>query len=153
MKSSIYLAAAILVAATPALAGEAEDFVRTFYTDIQYEADPTYRDKFVDPARAKLEENDKTPDGDVGCIDGILALNAQDYDDTAVKKSLKLEEKLTGDDATVAARFSLLDDDQPESVREIVWSLKKVGGAWKVADIAAPADNWKLSALDCGSGQ
>ena len=25
-----------------------------------------------------------------------------------------------------------------------------IGGAWKVADIAAPADNWKLSELDCG---
>ena len=141
------------MAATPALAGEAEDFVRTFYNDIQYEADPMYRDKFVDPARAKLEENDKTPDGDVGCIDGILALDAQDYDDAAVKKSLKLEEKVSGDTATVTAKFSLLYDNQPESAREILWSLKKVGGAWKVADIAAPADDWKLSALDCGSAE
>jgi hypothetical protein len=153
MKSSIYLAAAVFLAATPAFAGEAEDFVRSFYTDIQYEADPMYRDKFVDPARAKLEENDKTPDGDVGCIDGILALDAQDYDEAAVKKTLKLEEKVSGDDATVTAKFSLLDDNQPDSAREIVWSLKKVGSAWKVADIAAPADDWKLSALDCGSGE
>ena len=151
MKPSIYLAAAVLaVAATPASAGEAEDFVRTFYADIQYEADPMYRDKFVNPAKAKFEENDKTPEGDVGCIDGILALYAQDYDDAAVKKTLKLEEKDSGDEATVTAKFSLLDDNKLESAREIVWSLKKVGGAWKVADIAAPADNWKLSELDCG---
>ena len=69
----------------------------------------------------------------------------------AVKKTLKLDEKVSGDAATVTAKFSLLDDNQPESAREIVWSLKKVGTAWKVADIAAPADDWKLSALDCGT--
>jgi hypothetical protein len=152
MKSSVLFAAAILaLTLKPALAGEAEDFVRTFYTDIQDEADPQYRDKFVDPAKAKLDENDKTPDGDVGCVDGILALDAQDYDDAVVKKTLKLDEKASGDTATVTAKFSVFDDNQPESAREVIWSLKKVGGAWKVADIAAPADDWKLSELDCGS--
>jgi hypothetical protein len=152
MRSHAFLAAAILaVAATPALAGGASDFVRGFYTDIQNESDPIYRDKFVDPAKTKLDENDKTPDGDVGCIDGILALDAQDYDDQAVKKTLKLDEKVSGETATVTAKFKLFDDSEPDSAREVVWSLKHVGGAWKVADIADAADQWKLSELDCGS--
>ena len=152
MKSSALLAAAILaVAATPALAGPASDFVKSFYTEIEDPADPGNRDKFVDPAKTKLDQNDKTPEGDVGCIDGALALDAQDFDEDVVKKTLKLDEKVSGDAATVTADFKLFDDNQPDSKRELVWSLKKAGGAWKVADIADPADEWKLSTLDCGS--
>jgi len=152
MKSSALLAAAIVaVAATPALAGPASDFVRSFYTDIEDAADPGNRDKFVDPAKTKLDENDKTPEGDVGCIDGDLALDAQDFDGDVVKKTLKLAEKVSGDTATVTADFKLFDDNQPDSKREVLWSLKKVSGAWKVADIADTANEWKLSTLDCGS--
>ena len=36
--------------------------------------------------------------------------------------------------ATVTAKFSLFDD-QPDSGREIVWSLRNVDGDWKVSDI------------------
>jgi hypothetical protein len=151
MKSSAFLAAAIVAVATPALAGPASDFVRSFYTEIEDAADPSYRDKFVDPAKTKLDQNDKTPEGDVGCIDGDLALDAQDFDGDVVKKTLKLDEKVSGDTATVTADFKLFDDNQPDSKRQVLWSLKKVRGGWKVADIADAADAWKLSELDCGS--
>src|SRR6476620_11987820 len=98
MKSRAFLAAAILaVAATPALAGPASDFIRSCYTDIEDAADPSNRDKFVDPAKTKRDQNDKTPEGDVGCIDGDLALDAQDFDGDVVKKTLKLDEKVSGD--------------------------------------------------------
>ena len=151
MKSRAFLAAAILaVAATPALAGPASDFVRSFYTEIEDPTDPGNRDKFVDPAKTKLDQNDKTPEGDVGCIDGVLALDdAQDFDEDVVKKTLKLDEKVSDATATVTADFKLFDDDQPDSKGKVVWSLKKVSGGWKVADIAG--DNWKLSEFDCGS--
>jgi hypothetical protein len=152
MKSSAFFAAAILAAAaTPALAGPASDFVKSFYTEIEDPADPGNRDKFVDPAKTKLDQNDKTPEGDVGCIDGALALDAQDFDEDVVKKTLKLDEKVSGDAATVTADFKLFDDNQPDSKREVLWSLKKVSGGWKVADIADAANEWKLSTLDCGS--
>ena len=141
MKSSAFLAAAVFaVVATPALAGPASDFIRSFYTEIEDAADPSIRDKFVDPAKTKLDQNDKTPEGDVGCIDGDV-----------VKKTLKLAEKVSGDTATVTADFKLFDDDQAESKREVVWSLKKAGAGWKVADIADATNEWKLSELDCGS--
>ena len=47
------------------------------------------------------DENDKTPEGDVGCIDGDLALDAQDFDGDVVKKTLRLQEKVSGDTASV----------------------------------------------------
>jgi hypothetical protein len=153
MKSRALLAAAILAfALKPALAGPAADFVRSFYAHIDLESDPKYRDKFVDPAKAKLDAADKLSNGgqdDVPCIDGYLALDAQDYDDKTVAKTLKLEEQVSGDDATVTAKFSIFDDGQPDSQREIVWLLKKVGGSWKVSDIDSKSGSGKLSEMEC----
>ena len=55
-----FLIAAILAATlSAAQAGEATETVRGFYTDIEFEPDLTMRDRFVDPAKAKFEENDK----------------------------------------------------------------------------------------------
>ena len=42
---------------------------------------------------------------------------------------------------------------EPESSREVVWTLKKVGDAWKISDIAAPKSDWKVSEFDCTSPQ
>lgn len=152
MKYRVLLAGALLAAGLqPALAGKASDFVRTFYTDIQYEADPQFRGKFVDPAKAKLDAIDKmsSAEDEVGCVDGILALDAQDYDEKVVAKTLKLSEDVQGDDATVTAKLSIFDDGQPDSQREIVWLLKKVGGDWKVSDIDAKSGSGKFSEMEC----
>ena len=48
----------------------------------------------------------------------------------------------------MTAKFSLFEN-QPDSQREIVWSLKNVDGAWKVSDIESKTSDWKLSELDC----
>lgn len=137
--------------ALPAIAGPASDAVRYFYSPEVNDLDPANRSRFTDPALAKLAEYDKSSsDGtEVGCIDWVLALDAQDFDDAELAKSLKLEETVEGDKATVTARFRLFADDA--SSREIIWDMTKVDGAWKVADIASPASDWRLSALDCSN--
>jgi hypothetical protein len=154
MTSRALLAAAILaLASKPALAGDAEDFVRGFYTHIDLESDAGYRDEFVDPARAKLDAADKLSKGgqeEVPCIDAFLALDAQDYDEKTVARTLKLEEQVSGDDATVTAKFSIFDDGQADSQREIVWLLEKVGGRWKISDIDSKTGSGKLSEMECG---
>lgn len=152
MKYRLLLAGVMLAAGLqPVLAGKASDFVHTFYTDLRYEADPQFRGKFVDPAKAKLDAVDKMSSGEdeVGCVDGILALDAQDYDEKVVAKTLKLSEEVKGDAATVTAKLSIFDDGQPDSQREIVWLLKKVGGDWKVSDIDAKSGSGKLSEMEC----
>lgn len=137
--------------ALPALAGPASDAVRFFYAPDVNETDPANRSRFTDPALGKLAEYDKTTgDGtELGCIDWVLAIDAQDVDDAELAKSLELEEKVEGDKATVTARFRLFADEA--STREILWDLAKVDGAWKVADIASPASDWRLSALACSN--
>ena len=151
MKPTLFIAAAILVATLPAAyAGAPADAVRPFYAKVGYETDPEFRTKFVDPAKSKLEENDKlSGDGEeVGCIDWALSIDAQDYDEQVLAKTLKLSEKEDGDKATVTATFDLFDN-QPESASEVIWSLQKVGGEWKISDIASKAGDWKLSSLNC----
>lgn len=145
------LTIALCLTTLPAIAGPASDAVRFFYSPDVNETDPANRNRFTDPALAKLAEYDKTTgDGtELGCIDWVLAIDAQDVDDAELAKSLKLEEKVDGDTATVTARFRLFADDS--SAREIVWDMARVDGAWKVADIASPASDWRLSALDCSN--
>jgi len=149
MKSII--AVAILTATlSAARAGEATETVRGFYTDVDFEPDPAMRDRFVDPARAKFEENDKLSGNgaEVGCIDFVLSIDGQDYDEKVLASTLQLSEEDNGDEATVTATFSLFDG-QPDSEREILWSLTNVDGDWKVSDIESRTNDWKLSAFDC----
>lgn len=63
-------------------------------------------------------------------------------------RTLKLTEDVKGDKATVTAKFNLFPTGE-EAGRSIVWSLKQVGGAWKIADIAAGTGDWKLSDFEC----
>jgi hypothetical protein len=132
------LFAFVLLAPAAATAGPTSDAVRFFYDEPTFEPDPSVRDHFVDPAKTRFEQNDAlSSDGDAGCIDWVLAIDAQDYDDATLKKTLKLDETVNGDEATVTATFTLFPSGD-DSSREIVWSLKEVDGDWK-----------KLSELDC----
>jgi len=151
MKPTPFIAAAILMTTlSAARAGEPVETVRAFYTNVVSEVDPEFRSRFVNPAKAKFEENDKLlGDGEeVGCIDWVLSVDAQDYDTTVLAKTLQLTEKKDGQKATVTAKFDLFED-QPDSAREVVWSLEKVNGEWKVSDIASKTGGWKLSELKC----
>jgi hypothetical protein len=141
--------ALFLVVSGTAFAGPASDAVRFFYAPDANETDPANRDRFTDPALSKLAEYDASTNGgeELGCIDWVMAIDAQDVDEDELARTLTLEEKVTGDTASVIARFRLFADAQ--SAREVVWSLRKVDGAWKVADIASPVSDWRLSGLDC----
>jgi len=50
--------------------------------------------------------------------------------------------------AEVTATFNLFPEGD-DSRREMVWSLKKVDGKWKITDITSKSSNWTLSALEC----
>jgi hypothetical protein len=139
----------VLLAPAAAVAGPASDAVRFFYDEPTFEPDPSVRDRFVDPARTKFEQNDAlSSDGDAGCIDWVLAIDGQDYDDATLKRTLKLDETMDGDEAEVTATFTLFPGGD-DSSREIVWTLKEIDGDWKVADIESETNDWKLSELDC----
>jgi hypothetical protein len=151
MKPTAFLAFAVVAATlTAAHAGDAADTVRSFYADVEFEADPGFRDRFIDPARARFEENDALSSNgeEVGCIDFVLAIDAQDYDEKELAKTLQISGDDESDSATVTAKFSLFEG-QPDSDRQIVWSLKNVDGDWKVSDIESKTNDWKLSEFEC----
>lgn len=143
------LVAILAVTALPAFAGPAADAVRFFYVPVQWEADPEYRDRFTGKAKELFDLNDKAPKGEIGCIDFGPGIDAQDFDDATVEKTLELTEEVEGDTATVTASFYLFPDHSAEGKREVQWSLVNEGGAWKIADIASPLNGWRLSELEC----
>ncbi|MFC3205132.1 DUF3828 domain-containing protein [Aquamicrobium soli] len=155
MKSLLLLAALCASMPVAAVAGPAADAVRFFYTpEVRFEADSDYRDRFTEPVTKLFELNDaaitKNPD-QLACIDFDPGLDAQDFDQSTLNKTLKLSEQVNGDSAQVTATFRLFADDD-DSDREMLWSLKKVGGDWKIADIASRTHNWRLSELGCMAG-
>ncbi|MBZ9705296.1 YbjP/YqhG family protein [Mesorhizobium sp. ESP7-2] len=150
---------AILSIAAPAaaLAGPASDAVKFFYVpQVKFEADAHYRDRFTAPVTKLFDLNDqatkKNPD-QVACIDFDPGLDAQDFDQKTLSKTLKLSETVDGDTAQVVANFSLFPEGGDDSQREMHWSLKKVDGKWKISDIASKTSDWTLSQLECMAGQ
>ncbi len=137
------LALVLALTAAPAFAGPASDAVKFFYSNIGAEYDAANRGRFVDPAKAVLDANDKSEEA---CIDFGLALDAQDYDEAEVAKTLKLTEESGGE--TVIASFTLFPGDK-DSERAIVWQLKQVGGEWKIADVVSDESGWRLSEFTC----
>lgn len=151
MKLSYAVFAVALLVPVAAFAGPASDAVKFFYSPVGSETDPATRDRYADPAKTKLDQNDRlTETNEIGCIDFGLAVDAQDFDDAEIAKTLKFEEKVSGDDATVLAIFRLFPNDPAGMpARQIKWTLKKVGGDWKVSDIESAETGWKLSEFDC----
>jgi hypothetical protein len=156
VRPAMVLAAAMSMALpAAALAGPASSAVKFFYVpQVKFEADAKYRDRFTEPVTKLFDLNDKAqkekPD-EVSCIDFDPGLDAQDFDQKTVSKTLKLAETVDGDTAEVTASFDLFPEGD-DSKREMVWSLKKVDGKWKIADIASKTSNWTLSALECMPG-
>lgn len=156
MKSLLVLAVTFTAICGPAVAGPASDAVRYFYTpEVRYAADGEYRSRFTAPVTKLFELNDaaieKNPD-QIACIDFDPGIDAQDFDQQTVDKTLKLSEQVNGDTAQVTAIFDLFPKSEEEASREMVWSLKKVDGDWKVADIVSKSNNWTLSELGCMTG-
>nr|WP_295462211.1 DUF3828 domain-containing protein [Mesorhizobium sp.] len=142
------LAAILALSAVPALAGPASDAVRFFYVPVKWEADPEFRERFTGPAKKLFDLNDKMPEGEIGCIDFGPGIDGQDYDDATIKKTLKLAEEVSGDQATVTAHFMLFPEGD-DAKREIQWLMVNEGGKWKIADIVSVTSGWKLSELEC----
>lgn len=156
MRLTVLAAALSIAAPAAAFAGPASNAVKFFYVpEVKFEADAKYRDRFTEPVTRLFDLNDQAaknlPD-EVPCIDFAPGLDAQDYDEKTVAKTLKLAETLDGDSAEVTATFSLFPEGD-DSKREMVWSLKKVDGQWKIADITSKTSGWTLSALECLAGQ
>ncbi|CAN7690604.1 DUF3828 domain-containing protein [Mesorhizobium sp. LjNodule214] len=155
MRPTVLVAVLSIAAPAAALAGPASNAVKFFYMPkVKFEADAKYRDRFTEPVTRLFDLNDqaqKNKPDEVPCIDFAPGLDAQDYDEKTVSKTLKLSEQVDGDSAVVTATFSLFPEGD-ESKREMVWSLKKVDGKWKVADIASKSSGWTLSALECMPG-
>lgn len=162
MKSASLLVLVCLVAPGAALAGPASDAVKFFYTpQVRFEPDAKYRDRFTQPVTKLFELNDqaqaKNPD-QIACIDFDPGLDAQDFDQKTVSKTLKLTEALDGDTGTVSAMFTLFPADAEAegaegTAREMVWTVNKIDGKWKIADIASKTNGWTLSQLQCMTGQ
>jgi hypothetical protein len=153
MRLPALLAAICLAAPAAAHAGPASDAVKFFYVpEVRFEANPKYRDRFTEPVTKLFELNDelqrKNPD-QIACIDFDPGLDAQDFDQETLAKTLKLRESVNGDEGTVTATFTLFPDADEDGAREMVWSLKKIDGAWKIADIESRTNGWTLSQLMC----
>src|SRR5690606_29326474 len=100
---------ALLVVAGPACAGPASDAVKFFYLpEVKVESDPQYRSRFTEPVTKLFALNDeaqrKNPD-QLACIDFAPALDAQDFDQKIVSRTLNLTETRNGDEVTVIATF------------------------------------------------
>jgi len=152
MLRALLVVAGMLISGV-AIAASPSDTVKFFYgPPLQYEPDIELRGRFVDPAKAIFEQNDKSlvNDQEVPCIEASPGIDAQDYDEAELARTLELTEVVEGDNATVTARFTLFpgstDDD---AKREMRWSLKQVGGAWLVSDIESVTNKWKLSDIQC----
>lgn len=153
MKLSLPAAALIFLIPSVAMAGPASDAVKFFYTQGRFVGDTDYRDRFIGPARTLFDQNDAALDSEDGvpCIDSDPALDAQDFDDDELARTLKLSESVNGDHAEVTAAFRLFAGEE-DSSREMVWTLRKVAGSWKISDIASKTNGWRLSELECFAG-
>jgi hypothetical protein len=140
--------AAVLLFALPghAVAGEATDAVKAFYDYPGLELESSARDRFIDPARKVLDQYDaiKASGSAEGCLDPNLPFDDTDYDLAEVTKSLKLAERVNGEDAKVVVAFKV-----PDGVARLEWKLRNIDGKWKVADIISMTKDWALSQFNC----
>ena len=125
----------------PSFAGEASDVVKYFYENPD-EAFNASNPKLGEPVLAVLKAN--AANQDEPCIDFSPVMDAQDWDEKEVKESLKLDEKLDADTASVAANFKLYGEE-----RTVDWSLEKKPDGWKVVEISSKVGEWALTKFEC----
>ena len=138
------------LAASVAFAAQPMDTVKPFYADPGSELGAENLDKYTGKAYDVMKlSNDPSADG--ACIDFMMSLDAQDFDEDVLKKSLNITEALAGDQATVVATFKLFKEDTED--KEIDWEMEKVDGVWKIADIYPKDKSWQLTKMECGPVQ
>jgi len=149
----LFLVALGVLLSGASFAASPSEAVKFFYgPPLQYEPDTELRGRFVDPAKGIFEQNDKSlaNDQEVPCIEASPGIDAQDYDETELARTLELTETVDGEKAIVTARFTLFPGSTDDTAkREMRWSLQQVDGAWLVSDIESVTGGWKLSDIKC----
>ena len=92
-----------------------------------------------------LNQNDEIrKGGEEGCLDPTLPFNDTDFDPAEIERTLKLEEVVSGSEATVLAKF--MSEGQEQAVQ---WRLKDIGGRWRIFDMVSMSKDWALSRFQC----
>lgn len=145
MLKVVFSLSLLAIASVPVLAGEPSDVVKAFYDDPGSEYQLENRDRFVDPVLNFLNASDAAWNRDETiCIDFVFSIDGQDFDLEEIAKTLKLDETVKGDTATVLAHFN--NFDQPT---EVEWTFKHEASGWKVSDIASLTNDWRVSTMSC----
>ena len=145
LKSLPVLSLLLMVSATPALAGEPSEAVKYFYANLGGETQPENRDRFAGPALDFFNAADAAWARDeTNCIEFGFPVDAQDFDEDEIARTLKLEESIQGDTATVTAAF-----DNFGKATTIEWTLQASANGWQVSDIASPESAWRVSSMTC----
>ncbi len=145
MAAPLFAIVFLTVLGSPALAGEPSEVVRPFYLQPGLELEQSARGHFIDPARKVLNQNDAIRQGgEVGCLDPALPFNDTNYDPAEIASTLKLEEIVSGSEATVLAKFMAEGEEQA-----VQWQLKDIGGRWRIADMISTSKDWALSRFQC----
>lgn len=141
---------ATLMLASPALSATPSEAVAFFYSPPKFEPDVELRARFTGSAKALFDQNDKVlaEDQEVGCMDFSPGIDAQDYDDAEIARTMKMSEAIDGNTAKVTARFNLFPGSE-EYQREMIWTLENVNESWLVSDIESVTSKWKLSDIKC----
>lgn len=109
------------------------------------ELEKSARNRFIDPARKILNQNDEIRQGGPdGCLDPSLPFNDTDYDPAEIAGTLALDEVVSGNEATVLATF--MAEGQKQAVQ---WRLKKIGVEWRIFDLVSMSKDWALSRFQC----
>lgn len=145
MAAPLFAVMLLTAMSSSALAGEPSDVVRPFYLQPGLELEASARGNFIDPARKVLNLNDAIRQGgEEGCLDPALPFNDTNYDPAEVASTLKLEELVSGREATVLAKFMAEGEEQA-----VQWRLKDVGGRWRISDMISMSKDWALSRFQC----
>lgn len=126
-------------------AGTPTEAVRPFYETPGLELEKSARDRFIDPARKILDQNDVIRQTDPeGCLDPALAFDDTEFDHAEVLATLKFGELITKSEASVVASFQAEGE-----LHRIQWRLKEVGGDWKIFDLVSMTKDLSLSQFVC----
>jgi len=135
----------VVFTVSAAEAGAPSEVVRPFYLQPGLELEQSARGRFIDPARKILNQNDEIRQGGPdGCLDPALPFNDTNFDPAEVASTLTLEELVSGNEATVVAKF--MAEGQEQAVQ---WRLKEIGTDWRIFDIVSMSKDWALSRFQC----
>ena len=145
LKSFFVLSMLFAIPAAPAFAGEPAEAVRYFYENLGMESDPPNRERFTGPALAFFNAADAAWLRDeTNCIEFGFPVDAQDFDENEIARTLTLDEDVEGAAATVTAKF-----DNFGRGTQIEWTLQETASGWLVSDIASPGNAWRVSTMTC----